>query len=243
MTQLVHVMTMIDLATGWFEVAALKNGATTLEAQRLLDSVWLSQYPRPREIGFDGGGKFKAEFAKLCYNMGMKKKPSSAYNPQSNAVLERVHQVLGDCLRSFNLEEKQLDPNEPFEEFLISVAYVIQATHHTTLGYSPAQLVFGQYMFMPINFQIDWERIKRKRQQKIQQNNMRENLKRLPHEYAAGDLVTLERPGIIPKLSLLREGPYQAIQPHENGTITIQKEPFVMDQVNIWRVHPFHPKD
>ena len=31
--------------------------------------------------------------------MGLKRKPSAAWNPQSNAILERVHQVLGDCLR------------------------------------------------------------------------------------------------------------------------------------------------
>ena len=90
---------MIDPVTGWFEVAALRNGPTAAEAQRLLDSTWLSRYPRPREIGFDGGGKFKAEFQDLCDNMGLKKKPSGAWNPQSNAILERVHQVLGDCLR------------------------------------------------------------------------------------------------------------------------------------------------
>ena len=46
----IQVMTMIDPVTGWFEVAALKNGATALEAQRLLDSQWLACYPRPKEI-------------------------------------------------------------------------------------------------------------------------------------------------------------------------------------------------
>ena len=42
----IHVMTMIDPPTGWFEVvAALKHGATALEAhQRLLDSQWLARY-------------------------------------------------------------------------------------------------------------------------------------------------------------------------------------------------------
>jgi len=34
----IQVMTMIDPATGWFEVAALRNGPTALEAQKLLDS-------------------------------------------------------------------------------------------------------------------------------------------------------------------------------------------------------------
>ena len=116
-------------------------------------------YPRPREIGFDGGSEFKAEFLELCAkNMGIKTKPSGAWIRQSNLVLERVHQVLGDYLQSFNLVQKELSPNNPFKEFLTSAAYAIRSAHHTTLGYSPAQLVFGRDMFMLVNFQVDWER-------------------------------------------------------------------------------------
>ena len=43
-TYKIHVMTMIDPTTGWFELASLRNGPTALEAQRLLDSVWLAHY-------------------------------------------------------------------------------------------------------------------------------------------------------------------------------------------------------
>ena len=99
-----HTMTMIDPTTGWFEIASLRDGKTALEAQRLLDSVWLARYPRPREIGFDGGGEFKAEFRELCDDMGLKRRPSNAWNPQSNAIIERVHQVLGDNLRTLDHE-------------------------------------------------------------------------------------------------------------------------------------------
>ena len=76
-------MTMIDPVTGWFEVARLRNGPTALEAQRLLDSVWLARYPRPQQIGFDGGGKFKAEFKELCENMGLTQKPSGAWKTRN----------------------------------------------------------------------------------------------------------------------------------------------------------------
>ena len=109
--------------------------------------------------------------------MGIAAKPSGAWNPQSNAILERVHQVLGDCLRSFNLENKDLDPAEPFEKFLTSAAYAIRSAYHTTLGFSPAQLVFGRDMFMLVDFKADWERIKQKKQRQIDESNNRENKK------------------------------------------------------------------
>ena len=214
-----------------------------MEVQRILDSVWLARYPRPREIGFDGGSEFKAEFRELCDNMGLRKKPSGAWNPQSNSILERVHQVLGDSLRTFNLEERDLHPQDPFEEFLTATAYAIRSSHHSTLGYSPAQLVFGRDMFMPVECQVDWTEIRERKQRKIRANNERENRKRRPHIYRVGDLVTLRKEGIIPKLSRPRLGPYSVVQVHDNGTVTIQKAPTVTDRVNIRRVDPFYSQE
>lgn len=74
-------MTMIDPVTSWFEVAVIKGRPTALKAQRILDSYWLSRYPMPEEIGVDGGPEFQAEFRELCENVGLKYKPSGAYNP------------------------------------------------------------------------------------------------------------------------------------------------------------------
>ena len=60
--------------------------------------------------------------------MGLTQKPSGAWNLQSNAILERVHQVLGDCLRSFNLDNQELDQEDPFEKFLTASAYAMRIT-------------------------------------------------------------------------------------------------------------------
>ena len=68
-----------------------------------------SQWFLVQKIGFDGGSEFRAEFWEWCANISIKTKPREAWNPQSNSVLERVHQVLGDCLKCFNLEEKGLN--------------------------------------------------------------------------------------------------------------------------------------
>ena len=205
--------------------------------------MWIARYPRPSEIGFDGGGEFKAEFRELCDNMGIKRKPSNAWNPQSNAIIERVHQVLGDNLRTFDLENADLSGLDPFEEFLTATAYAIRSAYHTTLGYSPAQLVFGRDMFMPVNFEADWGKIKENKQRRIDRNNNRENQKRRDHKYAIGDYVTLERTGIVPSLALPRMGPYKVVHAHENGNVTIQKQPFVTDRVNIRRCKPYHQQE
>ena len=65
------------------------------------------------------------EFKDLCDNMGLKRRPSSSWNPQSNTILERIHQVLADSMRSFNLDECTLNEMEddPFEELLAAAAF------------------------------------------------------------------------------------------------------------------------
>ena len=55
-------MTMVDPITGWFEQRQLYNEPNDLTCQQILDSIWLSQYPRPKEIGFNRDFEFKMKF-------------------------------------------------------------------------------------------------------------------------------------------------------------------------------------
>ena len=66
----------------------------------------------------DNGKEFQGVFTELCDNMGLKKKTSHPWNPQSNSILERIHQVLGDGLRTFDLENMDIDESDedPFDE-------------------------------------------------------------------------------------------------------------------------------
>ena len=42
-----HVMTMIDPTTGWFEQPQSYGSPTAYRFQAILDNIWLSRYPRP----------------------------------------------------------------------------------------------------------------------------------------------------------------------------------------------------
>ncbi len=109
-----------------------------------MDDTWLARYPRPQYVGYDNGSEFKDVFHEMVQNYGMRPARSTAYNPQSHGVIERVHQVVEDALRTFELEEVDLDDTNPWEPFLVAAAYAIRSTFHTTLGASPAHLVFGK---------------------------------------------------------------------------------------------------
>ena len=242
----IHIMTMVDPVTGWFEQQQLYGTPTAYRCQEILDNVWLARYPRPREIGFDNGGEFKAEFRVLCNNMGMKAKTSLPWNPQSNAILERIHQVLQDALTSADLDNMDIedDNEDPFDECLTKASYAIRSAFHATHGYSPAQLVFGRDMFMPVEANVDWDSIKQRKQRAIHKSNVRENSSRINHTYNAGDWILIKKPGIIRKLSIPYFGPYKVVRHNkENGTITYEKEPFNNQNVNSRRAKPYHWKN
>jgi len=92
----------------------------------------------------------------MCKNYGVKQKHSMSHNPQSNGVIERIHQVVGNSLRTFGLESATLNEEDPWTPYLASVAWAICSTYHTVLNATPGQLVFGCDMVLPIQFQADW---------------------------------------------------------------------------------------
>ena len=67
----------------------------------------LSRYPRPIEITYDQGKEFIGhEFRKFLIETEYEitDKPSTAGNTMSNAILERIHQVLGNLVWNFNIK-------------------------------------------------------------------------------------------------------------------------------------------
>jgi hypothetical protein len=81
--------------------------------------------------------------------------------PQASAIIEQVHNVVNDLLRSFDLENnhENLEQQEdyPFGYFLQSTAWEIRSTYHTTLQATPCQLVFGRHMIHNIAFRANWD--------------------------------------------------------------------------------------
>jgi transposase InsO family protein len=129
---------------------------------------WLVRYPRPIRGTFDNGSEFKTFLKEMCDNLGIKCRPTTSYNPQGNSIIERIHQVMVNMLRAFELEERELDPNGPWNKFLRACAFGIRSKFHTTLQAFPGQLVFGRDMIHDIIFQSNWDRIKNNKHKLLQ---------------------------------------------------------------------------
>ncbi len=117
-------LTMIDPTSSWFEIAELPvitqlrrqivNGKELLIADkifdktlgcisRLVNKTWLCRYPRCCYLIYDNGSEFKLRFKYQCKSYGIKHKPTKVENLWANAILECVHQVLGQMLCTLKL--------------------------------------------------------------------------------------------------------------------------------------------
>ena len=198
----------------------------TYRCQQILNTVWLSCYPRPKEIGNNNGSKFKEIFEELYKNMGLTPARGYLWNPQPNSILERIYQVLTDSLLVFNLENADIDPedNDPFDKYISSVCYNICSSYEQTHGYSPAQLVFGCNMMGDTATLVDWDKIKRRKQEKICKINQQVNASRIEHTYQPGNEILINQPGIVQKLAIHFEGPKKVVSHSvSRGSITYKK--------------------
>jgi len=231
-------VTMIDPATGWFEIHEY-NDKKSITVANIVEQEWFSRYPWPTQITYDRGTEFIGkDFQKMIKeDYGIKGKPITVMDLQANAIVERIHQVIGNIIRTFELENNYLEEEDPWKGILSATAFTVRSTFHTTLQNSPGQLVFGRDMILNIKHTANWEYIRARKQKIINKNNQRENAKRKKHEYQEGDLVLLNR-GTENKYEAPYEGPYKILQVNKNGTVKL-KVKSVTDTYNIRRIIPY----
>ena len=146
-----QAITMIDPATGWIEIRSVPEARADLVANQV-ELAWLTRYPLPNKITIDRGKEFLAEFKIMMENdYGISCSPISVRNPQANAIVERVHQTIGNIIRTFKIQEIDLDDEKPWEGILSSTMFAIRSTVHTTTQHTPSQLVFGRDAILNIN--------------------------------------------------------------------------------------------
>ena len=104
----------------------------------LIDTLLL-----PNTVIGDRGNEFLTKFRKLIINdYSIMVKPITSRNPQANAILERVHQTIGNILRSFKVQNMILDDKNPWDGILAPTIIALRATVHTITQYTPVPLIF-----------------------------------------------------------------------------------------------------
>ncbi len=80
----------------------------------------------------------------------MKRKPTSVKNPQGNAILEQVHQVIITMLHNAKIDMANSVAPSDIATFQTNAAWAIRSTYHTVLKASPGAAIFGRDMLFEI---------------------------------------------------------------------------------------------
>ena len=90
---------------------------------------------------FDCGTKFMVEFSNICKkDYGLKRKPIKTKNPQSNAIIEQIHQTIGNIILTFDVSN--IVNIDPWSGILAAIIFAVCTTYPTPLQESPMQLLF-----------------------------------------------------------------------------------------------------
>jgi hypothetical protein len=231
-------LTMIDPATGWFEMREIPN-KEAITVANLVETTWLTRYPWPNQIVFDRGKEFMGEFARMVENdYGIKRKPTTTRNPQANSIIERIHQTIGNMIRSFQIGQIEINEEDPWTGVLAATMFATRATYHTTTQATPAQLVFGRDAILNIKFDANWRLIRERKQRAINTNNQKENKKRISHQYRVGDKVLYRVDSLSKYSENPYDGPYEIVRVNTNGTVRLKMDA-VTDTVNIRLLKPY----
>ena len=98
---------------------------------------------------------------------------TSAKNPQANSIYERMHQTVGNVMRTLLHGEppQNIATAKEFVDEALSIAmHAMRVGIHTTLGSSPGNLVFNRDMLLNIPLIADWHTITLRREHFINEN-------------------------------------------------------------------------
>mmetsp|Transcript_89531 Transcript_89531/g.175229 ORF Transcript_89531/g.175229 Transcript_89531/m.175229 type:complete len:1053 (-) Transcript_89531:4218-7376(-) len=234
-------LTITDTVTNLTEIVRIDNESSA-HVTLHFENTWLARYPRPVHLIYDQGGAFIGyNFQRMLRRHNIHGHCISSKNPQANSVAERMHQVVGNALRTLSTlrpPEGAVDAKQLCDTAIANAMHATRATFHSALHSTPGGVAFGRDMFLDIPLITDLVAIHQNRQHLIDQRLIAANRKRFSYDYAVGEevLKLVYRPD---KLEARAEGPYPIERVHTNGTLTIRLNPRVIERINIRRVKPY----
>ncbi len=114
---------------------------------KALTFTWISRFGVPETITSDCGPQFTSNlWFQLCEEMlNISHKQTTAYHPETNGTVERLHRRLKDALRARAAAAT-------WSEELPFVLLGLRAQPREDTGLSPAEAVFGAQIVLPNEF-------------------------------------------------------------------------------------------
>ena len=142
-----HIITFIDHFTGFPEAVAVSGTPTAEMCAEALHQQVVTRYGCPRQLLSDRGTQFTSDlFQHICKRLGIDKIQTTAYAPQCNGKVEKLHLFLQTAMYSF------VDKNHSnWDRYLHSALMAYRVAPLAKIGLSPAYLMYGIEPTLPLD--------------------------------------------------------------------------------------------
>ena len=141
-----YILVVCDYFTKYTEAYPLKDKTARSVADALMD-IWLPRYGFPLFLNSDHGNEFdNTMIHKLSEPLGTVKTKTTPYHPRSDGLVERFNRTLLAMLAMFVSRK-----HDNWDDLLPFMMLAYNTTVHTTTGFTPYRLVFGEESNLPGN--------------------------------------------------------------------------------------------
>ncbi len=131
-------------ATRFPEAIPLRKITASVVSKALVK--FFSTFGLPKVVQTDQGTNFLSKlFSQVLTTLNISHRVASAYHPESQGALERFHQTLKAMLRKYCR-----DTDKDWDEGVPLVLFAVREAVQESLGFSPAELVFGHTVRGPL---------------------------------------------------------------------------------------------
>lgn len=139
-----YCLTCIDRFTDWMEVIPISDQTAQTVAKAFYTN-WIARFGVPHTVICDRGAQFKSELFKNLSNIcGINLQHTTAYHPQCNGKIERLHRTLKSALKSHN--------SVKWTETLPTVLLGMRTALRDDKNYTISQMVYGTNIKIPGQF-------------------------------------------------------------------------------------------
>ena len=218
-----YLLTVADRFTRWATAIPIRD----ITAETVVDALshgWIASFGIPKAITTDRGSQFNSSiWNQLLEAWGIEHHQTTAYHPEANGLVERMHRRLKEALIALVRDER-----EKWYWKLPCALLAINTTVKPDVGAAASELVYGEGLALPgsilpsfatndrdtnqqrqnllANMRLEVERL-----QPTQTSAHRRPDVRVPEEVDTATHVFVQRGGVQPSLTAPYEGPYGVV--------------------------------
>ncbi|CAF1061670.1 unnamed protein product [Brachionus calyciflorus] len=146
----IYILVMVCAFTKLSRAIPLPLSTADMISDAIISS-WICLYSIPEYILSDRGKNFQSMLLELIYEkLDIKQLRTTAYHPECDGQSERFIRTLKAMIRGYVAENQQ-----NWDENIEKLTFAYNTAEHSTTGYSPHEMVFGEPPRIPLDLVFD----------------------------------------------------------------------------------------